>query len=182
MQLRTSARLLASAGALVLVTTLTSCGFDNATDRVYTPAAGVNDREGGVDVLGAVIVSAQEGSGTFIASFANNDQLEPATVDAVAGAGDDAELEVTDFEPIEIAPGALVNLATDGGIVLTGDFGPGDFVTLTVTFGDGDSVEVDIPTVTDCAEWEGLDTSAEGTDAAASGDDQCGVSGAPEAE
>ncbi len=41
-------------------------------------------------MLGAVVVSGQDGSGTFIASFSNNDQDEPATVVSIAGAGDDA--------------------------------------------------------------------------------------------
>ena len=160
MQLRTSARLLASAGALVLATSLSSCGFNYATDRVYTPAAAVNERTASVDVLGAVVVSAQEGSGTFIASFANNDQLEPATVESIEGAGDDATLEVKKFRPIEVGPGQLVNLATEGGIVLEGDFGPGDFVTVAITFGDGESVEMDVPVYPPCNEFEGLDITA----------------------
>ena len=63
---------LALTGAMLAVPALTSCGFNKATDRVYTPAAGVNDQDAMVDVLGAVIVSGQDGSGTFIASFANN--------------------------------------------------------------------------------------------------------------
>ena len=50
MQTRRSLRLVA--GALVLALPLLgSCGFGKATDRVYTPAAGTNDRDGDVDVL-----------------------------------------------------------------------------------------------------------------------------------
>jgi len=160
-----AARLLAAGGALALATVLSSCGFNYATDRVYTPAEGVNDRSADVDVLGAVIVSGQEGSGTFIASFSNNLQDESSTVDSVAGAGDDEAVEVDDFEPIEIQPGDMVNLAdNDGGIVLNGDFGPGDFVHLVITFGDGQSVEMDVPATPPCDEFAGLDTSAEGSD------------------
>ena len=55
-----------------------------------------------VDILGAVVVSGQDGSGTFIASFANNDQDDPATVESLTGGGDTAELEIAEFEPIEI--------------------------------------------------------------------------------
>jgi hypothetical protein len=160
MQLRMSARVLAAAGALALATTLTSCGFDYATDRQYTPAAGVNDRDASVDVLGAVVVSAEPGSGTFIASFANNDQTGPATVDSLSGAGDTPDLDVDDFAPIDIAPGQLVNLATEGGIVVAGDqVASGDFVTLEVGFGDGDSVQMEVPVVPPCYEYEGLDES-----------------------
>ena len=66
-------RLLVTAAAVVaLAAPLSSCGFDYATDRVYTPASGANNREGEVDVLSAVVVSAAEGSGTFVASLSNN--------------------------------------------------------------------------------------------------------------
>src|SRR4029453_3813831 len=64
---------LALSGAVLAVPALTSCGFNYATDRPYTPAAGVNNQDGTVDVLGAVIVSGQDDSGTFIPSFSNND-------------------------------------------------------------------------------------------------------------
>jgi hypothetical protein len=186
MQLRKSARKLALAvGAVALAApVLTSCGFDYATDRVYTPAAGVNDRDASVDVLGAVIVSAQDDSGTFIASFSNNDQGKPATVESLSGAGDDSSLQVDQFDPIEIDPGQLVNLATDGGIPVHGSFTTGEFVTVSITLGNGESVEMDVPSVTDCGVWEGLDISGEsgaGDSASAtpSDSDQCGPSGAP---
>ena len=55
-----------AATALALASTLSSCGFDHATDRVYTPAAGPLDRDATVDVLSAVIVSKAPGAGTFI--------------------------------------------------------------------------------------------------------------------
>ena len=106
MQLRRSARLLAAAGALLLAApVLSSCGFNYATDRPYTPAAGTNDQDGDVDVLGAVVVSAEDGSGTLIATFSNND-------DGRAGDGHRdrrrrrrRRLEIGDFDPIEIPPG-----------------------------------------------------------------------------
>ena len=182
MQLRPSARLLAAVGAFALATTLSSCGFGYATDRVYTPGNGVNDRDAKVDVLNAVIVSAQEGSGTFIASFANNDAINPATVDSLAGAGDDSDLKVGDFDPIQIAPGGLVNLATEGGIPVTGDLAAGDFVSVTITFGDGETADMDVLAVSDCGVYEGLDVSASGSATADSSNDQCGETGAPSEE
>ena len=166
MQLRMSARVLAAAGALALATALSSCGFDYATDRVYTPGAGVNDRDASVDVLGAVVVSAQDGSGTFVASFANNDQENTATVSSIAGGGADTAVQAKDFKPIDIDPGQLVNLATDGDVVLTGDpIEPGAFVTLEIGFGDGSNVEMDVPVVPPCHEYEGLDQSGDGSGA-----------------
>ncbi len=47
-----------SVGSLLLAAPLlSSCGFNYATDRPNTVAAGANNRDGAVDVLGAVIVS-----------------------------------------------------------------------------------------------------------------------------
>ena len=47
---------------------------------------GVNNEDANVDVLGAVIVSGEDDSGTFIASFSNNDVDEEATVESLSGA------------------------------------------------------------------------------------------------
>ncbi|WP_460835498.1 copper chaperone PCu(A)C [Nocardioides hungaricus] len=178
MQLRRSSRVLAAAGALTLATVLSSCGFDYATDRQYTPAAGANDRDARVDVLGATVVSAQEGSGTFVASFANNVTDAAATVESMTvetiPSGDEKPLplEVAKFSPIEIPAGGLVNLAQAGGVVVTGDLTAGDFVNLTIGLGDGGSVEMEVPVMPSCNEWAGLDESGDG---AAAGEDQCAV-------
>src|ERR1700754_848429 len=112
---------------------LTSCGFDYATDRIYTPATGVNNRDASVDVLGAVIVSAQDNSGTFIASFSNNNSLETATVETLEGV-DQAQVTADEFAPIPVPPGALVNLADGEGIPVQGDFAAGEFVPVTLKF------------------------------------------------
>ena len=65
MHTRRSLRLVA--GALVLaLPLLSSCGFGKATDRVYTQAAGTNNRDADVHVLSAVIVAAQPDSGTCL--------------------------------------------------------------------------------------------------------------------
>jgi hypothetical protein len=163
MQLRRSARLLAAAGALLLAApALSSCGFDYATDRVYTPGTGTNDQNAEVDVLGAVVVSAEDGSGTLITSFSNNDADKPATVDSITGTVKDAALTVGDFDPIEIPAGGLVNLAdAKTPITIKGDFDTGQFVTLEFTFGDGTSTNLDVPTVADCYEYAGLDKSTD---------------------
>lgn len=168
MQLRRSARLLTAAGALLLAApVLSSCGFNYATDRPYTPAAGTNDQDGDFDVLGALVVSAEDGSGTLITTFSNNNTQEPATVTEIAGAGDDTALEISDFEPIEIPPGGYVNLASpdsptaDDPITVEGDFRTGQFITLAFSFDDGTSTTLELPTVADCYEYAGLDASVE---------------------
>ena len=89
MQLRRSFALTAAALALT-APALTSCGFDYATDRYYTPANGANNRDGVVDVLGAVVVSTEPGSGTFVASLSNNSTTEATSfteLGATEGAG-----------------------------------------------------------------------------------------------
>lgn len=153
-------RTLAVAAAAVALTTLSSCGRDFATNEVNTIAPGATARDASVDVLNAVIVSAEDGSGTFVASLANNDTEEPATFEALAGT-DPEQLTADEFGPIEIAAGGLVNLATEGGIGVEGDFTSGDFVPLTVQLGGGERVEMDVPVVPNCGDFAGLDGAAD---------------------
>lgn len=161
MQPRRSLRLVA--GALVLaLPLLSSCGFGKATDRPYTPAAGTNNRDGDVKVLSAVVVSAQPGSGTFIVTLSNNTadrDTEVVALEELSGAGDWTDLEIGDFEPIEVPRRAYVNLADDGGIPVVGDLVPGDFIDLTLSFDSGQATTMELPVVYACNEWSGLDTS-----------------------
>jgi len=157
MQLRPIAT---AAAVLALAVPLSSCGFDYATERDYTPAAGANNRDGVVDVLSAVLVSAEEGSGTFVASLSNNDTENDATFTGLSG-DEGAEVTAAEFEPVEIGAGALVNLADPAAdIVVTGDFGPGGVVPMTVDFGDGERITLNVPVVAnDSGYWEGMDAS-----------------------
>jgi len=145
-----------AAGALLLAAPLSSCGFDNATERVYTPAAGANDRDGSVDVLNAVIVSAEEGSGTFVATFVNNDQAEDGVVEALTPDDDTAQF---DFSPVTITPGGLVNLAADDqeGVPVEGEIAAGGMVPLTVEVSGGQVLRMTVPVVPNCNEFEGID-------------------------
>ena len=144
-------------GALLLTATLGGCGFDPATNRVYTQAAGTNDRETTVDVLNAVIVSAEQGSGTLVASFVNNSLEDEATVATIA-AQDQAGAQVPDFQPIEVPPNTLVNLAEDDqGITVEGDFAAGDVIPMVVELSGGELIELDVPVVPNCDEYEGID-------------------------
>jgi hypothetical protein len=159
MQLRRSFALTAAALALA-APALTSCGFDAATDRYYTPANGANDRDGDVDVLGALVVSSEPGSGTFIASFSNNSTTEAASLTEL-GPGDGGDVTAADFEPVEIKAGSLVNLADPpAGLRLTGDFEAGDFVSVALGFDNGERTVVEVPVVDDSGNYEGLDAPA----------------------
>jgi hypothetical protein len=155
MHMRRSLALLT--GALLMTAPLTACGFDKATDRVNTIVVGTSDRDASVDVLNAVVVSAQEGSGTFIASFVNNDLEEPATVAAITPQDPEA-VQVPGFSPIEIEPNGIVNLAEDDqGVAVEGEIEAGGLVTMTVELESGDLIELDVPVVPNCDEYEGLD-------------------------
>jgi hypothetical protein len=135
---------------------LTACGFDAATDRPYTPGAGANHVDAGVDVLNAVVVSTSPGSGTFVASLSNNDTDEPVSFDSLT-AGTGGELEVSEFEPVEIPARGLVNLADEGGVQVTGDFEAGDNLAVVVGFSSGEQAELQVPVVSNDGQWSGLD-------------------------
>lgn len=156
MHLRRSTAL-ALGGLLLATPALTACGFNYATDRVYTPAAGANNRDASVDVLGAVVVSSQDNSGTFIATLSNNDQEKAATFDSLAGAEGNT-VQVGDFAPVTIPPGGLVNLAVEGGVPLSGAFKAGEFIPVTLSFG-GEEVALKVPVVLDDGIYDGLDAS-----------------------
>ena len=162
MQPRRSLRLMA--GALVLALPLLgSCGFNKATDKVYTPGAGTDDRTGDVDILSAVIVSAQPGSGTFIATLSNNEADKQHTLTSVAGAGDWTDLTIDPSSlSIEIPARGFVNLVDQDPITVTGDITPGQVPELTLTFDSGVAETMAVPVVYACNYYEGLDSSASG--------------------
>jgi len=161
MQPRRSLRLVA--GALVLaLPLLAGCGFNKATDRPFTPGAGTNDQRGEVDILSAVVVTAQPGSGTFVAALSNNTD-EDAELSSVAGSGEWSELTI-EASPVELAPSGSVNLLNEDPITVSGEFEPGDFVELTFTFGDGSTTTMDVPVVFACEEYTDLDASSEDSD------------------
>lgn len=136
------------AAAVLLVPVLASCGFNEPTDRVYTPGVGVNERSGTVDVLHALVVSGADGSGTVIAGLSNNDQEEGDALTRISGSGEDSGLTVTLDGPVEIDPGASAQLAYETEISVEGEsIKPGNFVELTFDFERGESVTVEVPVV-----------------------------------
>jgi hypothetical protein len=160
MHLRRSADVRLALGALLLTAPLlTSCGFDLATDRVNVIAQGATNRDGSVDVLNAVVVSAEEGSGVLVTTLSNNDVDEPGSLESVTI--DDAEAgQVGEFTPIEVAPGGFLNLASpdEEGIPVEGEgIAPGNVVAMTMELSGGDVVQVQVPVVANCNEFAGID-------------------------
>lgn len=153
--------LAATVGAATLALSLTSCGFSNATDRQYTPASGVNDHAGTVDVLNAVIVSAEPDSGTFLASFSNADRSTAVSFVAL-DFGEGAPMTAAEFGPVEIPPAQLVNLADgDQGVRVSGQFEAGQFVDVDVVLDNGETASMEIPVVPATNQWEGLDNATQ---------------------
>jgi hypothetical protein len=137
---------------LPLAAALTSCGFDYPTDRVNTIAAGVNNREGDVKVLGARLVAYADGQGRLIGSFVYSDDAaeKPASLTSVEGDGIQAKVE-----GIEIVPGQGLNLTSDDveAVAVTGDFTAGEVLTLSYTFSNGESSTLDVPVVKPCRQY-----------------------------
>lgn len=145
---------LTTAAVALATTGLSSCGFDYATDRYYTPSTGTNDHDGTVDVLAAVVVSTEPGSGTFIASLSNGDRDEDVSLTEL-GMTDGTPVE---FEPVLVEKGSLVNLAEPPAeIEITGEFEAGDFIELALGFDNGERVVLDVPVVENGGYYAGLD-------------------------
>jgi len=155
MQLRRSLALVS--GALLLTAPLAACGSAPATNRVNTITPGTSDRDGTVDVLNAVIVSAEQGSGVLITTLVNNDNDEGASLDSVAA--DDETVQVGEFSAISIDPNGFVNLAAEGqeGIPVEGELAAGDVVPLTLQLSGGQVVQLNVPVVWNCQEFAGID-------------------------
>jgi hypothetical protein len=143
-------RSIAVVAALLAAPVVSSCGvnFDAQTDQVYNPAVGVNDRDGSVDVLNALVVSGTAGSGTVVATLVNNDQRNADSVRGIAGAGRDTALAVQVAGPRRIPPDGLLNLADEGKVTVRGQrVAPGKFVEITFSFDRGEAVTVKAPVV-----------------------------------
>jgi hypothetical protein len=143
---------------LAATAALTACGFDYPTDKVNNITAGVNYREGTVDILNAVVVSKQANSGTFVATLVNNDPANAVTLQSLSG-DNTAIGQVSLPQPLSVPANGLVNLADNQGIPVNGTFALGQFVTLVFKFDDGSTVNLNVPVVLDDGQWAGLDVS-----------------------
>ena len=150
---RTS-RLLGIGALLLAAPTLASC-TEHATDKIYTPAAGSNERSARVDVLAAVIVANADhaGEGTLILTLVNNEVAEAGSTDdvsdALTGVGGDVKAELEG--DIKVPAGDHVVVATSTpttpsdapGIKVTGDFELGSTVDITLDFANAGEVTVE---------------------------------------
>jgi hypothetical protein len=145
------------AAAVLAATTLTACGFNYPTDRINTITAGVDYRDGSVEILNAAVVARQANSGTFIATFVNTSNSQTISLQSVTG--DNTAISDVQADPFTLQPNSLLNLATEGGMPVSGTFALGQFVTLTFQFDDGETADLSVPVVADDEQWAGLDIS-----------------------
>jgi hypothetical protein len=142
---------------------LASCSFgtsnfDAQTNQYYTPAEGVNERSGGIDVLNALVVSDEAGQGRFIAGLSNNSDVTDDALTGVQGSGESADVQGTQGSPIEVIRDGFVQLADEEPIVLDGEaIVPGRFVEVTMSFQTADAVTVKVPVVTADDDFEGVE-------------------------
>ena len=129
--------------ALLLAPALAACGFNEQTDQVYQPAVGINDRSGEVDILNALIVSGEDGSGTFAGTLVNKDQTHDDTLDSVTGPG-----VTSPSRTVEVPAAGVARLADSGAVTVKGSaIRPGTFIELTLGFASGQSTTVKVPVV-----------------------------------
>lgn len=143
-------RRIAAAALVLTAPALASCGFDPVTDRIYTPGEGVNDRSGSVDILGTLIVSGEDGSGTLVAGLVNNDEEQGDSLTGITGGNEASPLSISAPGPIDVPAGTIVQLADEGNVSVTGDsVASGAFIKLTFNFERSESVTLDVPVVAD---------------------------------
>lgn len=148
---RRAVRTAAAASLVLLVPVLGACGFNAQTDQVYQPSVGANFHDGTVDVLGAVVVSGGEGSGTFVASLANKSVSKAETLTGITG---EDGVQVQLVRPVEVPAGGLVNLATRGAASVSGEsVSAGSFARLTLTFDSGETAELNMPVIARSGEY-----------------------------
>jgi hypothetical protein len=139
----------------VLALTLTGCsetGFDAQTNAIYDPGAGTNESTGNVPVLGVLVVSSEDGSGSLSATISrrSTDELQLTGVTATAG---DEPIDVTFGEPLDVpsnraAAPLKLSQEADNVVVLDGDaVAAGRFVELTFEFSNGQTIDLEAPVV-----------------------------------
>jgi hypothetical protein len=152
---------------LPLLAACSSVGFGAPTGEVYIPAVGTNDRSGSVDVLNALVVSGQDGTGTLIATFVDNKQ---DTADSLTGVtGDNLVVTPSTFTlPAGIPVGGHLSLADHAPIAVSGqDVAAGNFITLTFTFATGEPATLQVPVVANTYEFADIQLPSTGASATA---------------
>ncbi|HWJ82915.1 MAG TPA: hypothetical protein VNS55_11820 [Nocardioides sp.] len=161
-------------------TALSSCGFDYPTNRVNQIAAGANNRDGDVELLGIRVLSTAEGQGQLIGSL-DNQLYDTVKLTAVASTGADF---TADSLPLAVDGDTSLSLTATGGLPVTGDFKAGDVLPLKFTFDNGETAEINVPVVKNCYQYTSVPTpsASESTGKASEGSAGTEESASPSAE
>lgn len=139
----------AAVAAVLLVPTLAACGFGAQSDQQYQPGAGVDHVVGNVDVLNAVVVSKQTGSGVFAGTLVNKTTAK-SRLTSISVDGKSTPIQVS-------VPGqGLVNMATDkkAATELKGSgIKPGNYVSLVLRFDNGQTTRLQVPVWPDSGDY-----------------------------
>ena len=135
-----------AAALLFTVPALSACNAA-ATEAIYTPSQGVNDRAGEVDVLHALVVSDGKDGGRLIAGLVNNNGTDADALSDVTVAEGDAQVELGEGET-EIPAGGLLQLADDDAAQITvSGVTLGGYVRVTFTFDNAEPATLNVPVV-----------------------------------
>lgn len=141
----------AAIAALLMAPVLTACGFSVQTDQVYQAAVGPNYRNGDVDILNALIVSGQDGSGTFAGTLVNTKNTDDQ-LDSVTGPDITASRR-----PVDVPAAGVARLAESGALTLRGSgIEPGAYVQLTFAFSNGQTTTLKVPVVAAEGDYAGV--------------------------
>jgi hypothetical protein len=133
--------------------TLSACGGadDFPTNRINQVAAGANNRDGDVKLLGILVLSTAPGEGRVIGSIDNDLTDDSASLTGITSTDDDSF--TADFSPVKIDADSTVDLTDQGGLPVTGDFKAGDIVSLEFSFDNGEKHELEVSVVKNCYQY-----------------------------
>ena len=149
-------------GALLLTValgaTLSACGGadDFPTNRINQIAAGANNRDGDVKLLGIRVLSTAVGEGRIIGSLDN--ELTDKSANLTSITNTDGSAFTAGFQPLEIGADSAVSLTAQGGLPVSGDFKAGDVLSLEFSFDDGEKAELEVPVVKNCYQYTAVPT------------------------
>ena len=142
------------AAGLAAMAALSACGFDYPTDRINNITAGVDYRDGTVDILNAAVVAKQANSGTFVATFVNGSPTKAISLQSASG--DNTAITHVDATPFTLQPSTLLNLAGDRRHPGAAGRSPsGSSCTISFQFDDGETANLSVPVVADDGQWAG---------------------------
>jgi hypothetical protein len=151
-------QVLALVAALCL--TVTGCsgiGFNEQTNKFYQGAAGITNREGGVYVLNALVVTDGKGNGTMVGSLLNVMSTADSLQDVTATDSNGKAITTKLASPVPLAPEQAVKLQTNASVRLTGKgLVAGYFIHVTFTFATAAPLSMSIPVLPQGTEYSSV--------------------------